>query len=152
MSEDLDALLKYPGSKRNLRSVYAATAKKDREVEARDTDVWGDPIVKYIAGNPLNLYRIGGLARALGRTVYTIRQWEAEGRIPPAPYLWRGTGPRGASGNRRYYTETAIRSAVDAFDAEGLLEDVRIDWSSEAAERVSAAIAAAWAAEVEQYN
>lgn len=152
MIDDVDAMLKYPGSKRNLRSSFSATAKKDREVEANDRDVWGDPIIKYIGGEPVNLYTVGALARALGRSVNVIRVWEREGKIPPAPFMWRGAGPRGQAGNRRYYQESSIQSAINAFHNAGILDEGRIDWSSEAAQEASAAIFAAWAAEVEQYS
>lgn len=148
-----DDFLKYPGSKRSIRSVVQAQARRDVREGRYDKQTWGDPVVKKIRGESLNLYTVGCLARALGRSVPSIRLWERQGKLPPAPFVWKGDpGPKGGSGNRRYYTEAAITAAVTAFDEADLLVETRVDWSSDAAQEASAAIFAAWSAEVEKYS
>jgi excisionase family DNA binding protein len=53
---------------------------------------------------------IGQAAKRLGITVKTLQRWEREGRLVPAA--------RTAS-NRRRYTESQLRAALESHDAAG---------------------------------
>ncbi len=145
---------RYPGSKTIVRAV-ATKEEKPMTIQAHyEKQVWGQPTIKTIRGVRTELYSAGCFARALGRSLVTIRSWERQGRIPKAPYALASTtaGPRGESVKRRYYTEASIVSALNAFSDAGLLDVRRIDWDSPEAIGVTARITLEWGNEIAAFN
>jgi|AntRauTorckE6833_2_1112554.scaffolds.fasta_scaffold00366_3 DNA-binding transcriptional MerR regulator len=59
--------------------------------------------VKTINGEQVDLYYVGALADALGRTSQTVRKWEIAGTIPKAIFKSNG---------RRMYSEEQIKEIV----------------------------------------
>lgn len=152
MTED-EGLPRYPGSTQTLRSA-SAEAVNQAAIHVRpmaDRENWGSPRIKTVRGVEFELYGVGSLARALGRTVSSMRLWERQGNLPPAPFIFRGRpGPRGNEGTRRYYSARSIEAAVKALHDEGLLTLRSIQWEDEDAKRAAAAIRAAWDAEKQE--
>ena len=146
----------YPGSKRVVRSILSTReAGRMTAIQAHyEKAVWGQPTIKTIRGVRIELYSIGCFARALGRSLVTIRSWERLGRIPPAPYALPSTtaGPRGVSTKRRYYSEASIISALNAFSDAGLLDVRRIDWETPEARELTERISREWSLEIASFN
>jgi len=59
-------------------------------------------------------YRIGEVAKRLGKTILTIKTWEKKGLIPKAKRDSRGW---------RAYTEDDIERIIEAATERGLLEE-----------------------------
>ena len=131
MSEDLiDDLFSevdeyYPGSKRK-RKVKAE--KPEPVVKTWDSR----PYVKPLNGKDVEFFTLGALATALGRPVITIRTWIANGYMPVSTYrLPDVVDKNGDTRKGRWlYTKDMINEAVRIFGENGLLDSVRIDWSS----------------------
>ena len=146
---------RYPGSKQKRKSLTSARYNPAGQIgginQTYDTEAWGKPVQKTIRGNPIDLYSIGCFARAIDRSIPTIRKWERGGKIPKAPFVFAGNpGPRGNSVSRRYYSEQSIIAVLDAFRELGLT-DIFIDWSSPEAKAFTARVTKAWAEEVEYW-
>lgn len=121
---DLDQF--YPGSRRKRR-------QRAPSASAPDSLGWDhSPIVRTLAGRPVDMFQVGALAEALTRPVVTIRTWERKGYIPTAPYRWR-SGVGGKQAGKRLYSRSIIQSTVDAFRAHGVLDARRIDWEQSTA-------------------
>ena len=60
----------------------------------------------------LELFKIGVLAAAIGRTVLTVEQMESRGALPETPF-------RASSTRYRLYTGEMIEAAAVAMDARG---------------------------------
>jgi len=116
-----------PGSKQKRRS-ESATPKKRRVVEE---DAWdANPILKTLGGKEVEVFTIGAMAKALEKSIISIRSWEKKGYIPRAPYRLRSKTLNGqkVSGNR-VYTRKLIEIAVEEFSKRGLLGTARVEWS-----------------------
>lgn len=147
----------YPGSKvpipAEVSRVAASTKRRTELTEALSPATWGSPVLKRIGGQPIMLYSIGGLARALGRTVSSLRAWESDGRLPRAPFALAGmVGPRGGTCSRRYYSELSITNAVELFEAAGFYDRPRIDWNSTEAEEFTTELTRRWQEEQASYT
>lgn len=148
---------RYPGSKKTIPErvpeAAATQAAKGPSFDAAiDRQTWGTPVMKRAKGKPIELWTMGAIARAMGRSFDTMRQWEKNGRLPPAPFRFRvAKGPRGEPCYRRYYSERSIRAAIDCAEEAGFYETSRIDWSSERAQEFTTRLTGLWAAETSEY-
>jgi hypothetical protein len=105
----------YPGSNRKKRQYEEPEPEKP---ELDDLPDLGKSHYYLVNNQPLALYRIGSIARALNRKSVTIRKWEQEGVIPVSPYKMPGVDPRG---QRRLYTKEQIESLRQIAYEEGVL-------------------------------
>lgn len=159
MSDVIDGLFdaRYPGSSQKRKSLLSGRSTTGAGnigaiQQTYETEAWGKPVTKTIKGTPVDLYSIGCFARAIDRSIPTIRVWERKGRIPKAPYVFPGApGPRGDSVSRRYYSEKSIVAVLDAFRDLGLT-DIFIDWSSPEAKQFTARVTQEWAEEVASWS
>jgi len=62
----------------------------------------------------VQLVHVGAFARAIGRSVATIHQWERCGLLPRTPYL-----SKGGKKEERLYTEDMIRVVMDVLSTRG---------------------------------
>lgn len=84
-------------------------------------DLLGTPVLLYYQGVATEFFPISGLARALNRSVVTVRKWEGKGFIPKATF---GNQTKALGGRVRLYTKAQIMSARDIAREEGLLDDL----------------------------
>jgi len=120
--------LEYKPGSRQKRRTESATPKKRRVVEE---DAWdANPIMKTLGGQEVEVFTIGSLAKALEKSIISIRSWEKKGYLPRAPYRLRSKTLNGqkVSGNR-VYTRRLIEIAVEEFSKRGLLGTARVEWS-----------------------
>lgn len=123
MFSDLDVY--YPGSKRKRRE----PVKAQPVVTSWDQDFFKKTLPN---GREIQMYTLGSLAKALNRSVHTLRAWMKEGKFPEAPYrLPSKMGKNGKMNEgRRLYSKATVEATVNIFAEAGLLEDIRVDWSS----------------------
>lgn len=120
---DLDKF--YPGSKRKRREPVAPKAPV--------VTSWEDTYFEKTLpnGRQLQMYTLGSLAKALGRSTKTMRQWLDKGILPSSPY--RLPSKQGANGKeyagRRLYSKEMVEAAVVIFTNAGLMDTDRVDWS-----------------------
>lgn len=69
-------------------------------------------------GSLHRFYRIGELARALGRSSETIRRWERYGWLPRPPRTGTASNVRG---QRRAYPADFAEAVVDIAEEEGII-------------------------------
>lgn len=121
---DLDAY--YPGSKRKRREPPAP--------KVVEPSTWEDEYFeKYLPnGEKVQMYTLGSLAKALGRSTKGLRLWMEEGKFPTSPYrLPATTGKNGKEyAGRRLYSKRMVEAAVEIFQSAGLIGLDRIDWST----------------------
>ena len=118
-----EGLTTVPGSK--------VVRRDKRETPAVAKEEWDSkPLIKMIGGVPTEVYTISALATALGKSLVTIRQWEAKAYIPQSPYRLRNKTLKGqkTAGNR-VYTRPLIVAAIEEFNKRGLLGKARVEWS-----------------------
>jgi MerR HTH family regulatory protein len=92
----------YPGSSRKKRQYEEPEPEKP---ELDELPELGKPQYYLVNNQPLALYKIGAVARALNRKSVTIRKWETEGFIPVSSYKMPGRDNRG---QRRLYSKEQI--------------------------------------------
>jgi hypothetical protein len=115
----------YPGSKRKRRE--SQEMRHERLVEerrqAREDEPWDShPLKVWIKGVEYEMFRVGALAKALGRDSVTVRAWMRKGWLPRNSYQ---TAPVvGSRGNaaRRLWTRAQIEGIVAIAQEEGLLD------------------------------
>lgn len=119
----------YPGSKQRRRE--SQEMRHERQVEERrqakeDEDWDAHPIkgkIHPVTKQPLELFTVGALAKALQRDAVTIRAWIRKGWMPRAVYQTKPVyGSRGNAG-RRLWTRTQIEGIVAIARDERLLEE-----------------------------
>jgi hypothetical protein len=93
----------YPGS-----TARVGSRKIEPKVSSRATEGL-IPTVYDVAGNSVEFFTIGELAKALNRQAGTIRKWEKEGILPKSLYSSPSEDPRGV---RRLYTRKQIEGIV----------------------------------------
>lgn len=114
----------YPGSKRKRREPVVAPKKEA-------TDWEQDYVMKYLPnGEQVQMYTLGSLAKALNRSVKTLRAWIDLGHIPTSPYRMPTTvGKNGKEyAGRRLYSKRMVEAAVEIFESAGLMSVDRVDW------------------------
>lgn len=73
----------------------------------------------WLDGSALNVYRIGDLARAVGRSPGTVRRWEATGVLPRCPYR---TGPvNDVRAHRRAYPARYVEAVAEIAEEERII-------------------------------
>jgi hypothetical protein len=111
----------YPGSRKvrgSLRGSAPAPTAWDEK-----------PLIKRLNGRDVEMYTVGALARAMNKSVYSVRSYEANGYIPKTPYRLPSRMVNGYSRpGRRLYTREMITAVVNVLAANGLLEARRIEW------------------------
>lgn len=117
----------YPGSKRKRRE-----PKPEVPQETLDSSWEQDYVVKHLPnGTTTEMYTLGSLAKALNRSVKTLRDWIDFGHIPTSPY--RAPSSTGKNGKvyagKRLYSKRMVQAAVEIFANAGLLSPSRVDWS-----------------------
>ena len=115
----------YPGSKRKRRE---SVVKEDLEPAS-----WEDNFtLKYLPnGNQVKMYTINSLAKALNKSVQSIRYWIDLGYFPASPYRTPSTiGKNGKEyAGKRLYTKSMVDAAVETFISAGIFNVDRVDWS-----------------------
>lgn len=109
--EELDAVFGtfYPGSRHERMDPV--------ESEEPEEEPWDlNPKVVVYGGKEVEFFTIGALAKALNRTVGSIRKWERLGYIPKATY--RSAGER----QNRLYTRPQVEGMRAIAQEEGLLD------------------------------
>jgi hypothetical protein len=116
----------YPASKQRRRE--SLQMRHDRQVaerrQAREDEAWdARPVKVWVKGVEYEMFRIGALAKALGRDSVTIRAWMRKGWLPrnsfqTAPVV----GSRGDAG-RRLWTRRQIEGIAQIAKEEGLLDE-----------------------------
>ena len=136
--KDLDAY--YPGSKKKRQ------ANPKTEVKEALPGGWDSkPYKKTLPnGKDIEMFTVGALAAALGRPFVSVRVWNKEGYLPPAPYRLPTKENKNGEPHkgRRLYSRAMIEAAVSVFEARGLLEVRRIDWEEH--RTLSSEIAGTW--------
>jgi hypothetical protein len=94
----------YPGSSRKQKQ-YEEPEPEKPELDALPS--LGPPHYYLVNNQPVALYKIGSLAKALNRKSVTVRKWEQEGIIPLSPYKMPSHDSRG---QRRLYSLNQIES------------------------------------------
>jgi hypothetical protein len=120
---ELDAY--YPGSKRKRREPAPA-----RVIDASSWET--EFYEKYLPnGKLIKMYTLGSLAKALNRSVKTLRFWIEEGNIPASPYrLPSTTGTNGkVYAGRRLYSKAMVEVTVEIFAKARILTTNRVDWT-----------------------
>lgn len=118
-----DSLEKYyPGSRR-----VRGTA---RAVPEPVLPGWYDnPQIKRLHGQDVEMFTVGALAKAINKSVYSVRLYEDNGYIPATPYRLPSREINGSTRKgRRLYTRQMIEAVVDIFAANGVLDAPRIEW------------------------
>lgn len=106
----------YPGSKKKKKD-YDNSPKIMQPPPVEELNL-GKPRTFLVNGQPLELFPLGAVARALNRQPVTVRKWESEGVIPSSPYKLPSHDPRG---QRRLYSREQIESLRKIADEEGIL-------------------------------
>jgi hypothetical protein len=118
-----------PGSKQKRRTTNP-TVKKRKTYEDSAWDA--EPIMKSLGGKEVEVFTIGALAKALEKSIISIRSWEKKGYIPQAPYRLRSKSLNGQKvGGNRVYTRALIEIAIEEFSKRKLLGTARVEWSQQ---------------------
>jgi hypothetical protein len=118
----------------DLEKFYPGSRRKRREVveKAPTISSWEDEFFKKILpnGKEVQMYTLGSLAKALGRSTKTVRFWVEEGKLPTSPYrLPSKVGKNGKEyAGRRLYSKAMVDATVEIFSKAGLLGIDRVDW------------------------
>mgnify|MGYP006267679805 CR=1 FL=1 len=115
-----------PGSKKKRKEPNPKVSRRKDESNGWDEN----PIMKTLGGKEVEVFTIGALAKALEKSIVSVRLWERKGYIPRAPYRLRAKVLKGQKTNgNRVYTRALIESAVEEFNRRGLLGTARVEWS-----------------------
>jgi len=106
----------YPGSKKERKDYSQATQDVGQDT-VEDVDL-GKPKTYLVNGQPVELYPLGSVAKALNRASVTVRKLEREGIIPNATMKLPSHDERGT---RRLYTYEQIMGLRKAAQEEGVL-------------------------------
>jgi hypothetical protein len=128
----------YPGSKRKRREPPAPKVVDPLEWEH-------EAFAKMLPnGKVVAMYTTGSLAKALRRSVKTIRFWIDKGYLPTSPYrLPSTTSAKGVEyAGRRLYSKAMVQATVEIFTKAGIYETARVEWTVH--RQLSDEIAEAW--------
>jgi hypothetical protein len=128
----------YPGSKQKRRDLEPEPTVEERP----EWDV--NSYIKVIKGVSTEMFTIEALCLGLSRPAVTIRLWIRKGYIPEAIYRLPARTVNGkAQKGRRLYTREQVEAVLKVFEAHGIRQNVRVDWSKHHP-AVDLEIAAAW--------
>lgn len=118
---------------KSLEKYYPGSKKKRGTMAAPETvtsEDWGEsPTLKKLHGREIEMYTISALARAIGKSVHSVRFYETSGYIPKTPYRNPTRVVHGEERlGRRLYTREMISALRDSFEVRGLVEAPRIEW------------------------
>jgi MerR-like DNA binding protein len=128
---DLDADRYYPGSKKKIPDTPPAPTRRQAEPGEWDEH----PIRRKVRGQEVEFFTIGMVAKALGRSAATLRDWEAHGVIPKARYRTNSKDPTKA---RRLYTRAQVEALIRTAYEEGLMKGDRRPIPASFTEKVTA--------------
>lgn len=116
----------YPGSKKTLPVGEAQPAQPDENVDSWDAR----PTKKIVNGKEVEFFTIGAVAKALSKSVVTVRHDIRQGHLPQATFRLpdKTTNGRVTKG-RRLYTRPQIEAVIAVAKAHGILGEKRIDWT-----------------------
>lgn len=115
---DLDEDRYYPGSRHKIPDSPPPPPRR-----AVDPGAWDEhPIIRTVRGERMEFFSIGMVAKALGRSAATLRDWEGKGVIPKARYRTNSSDPKKA---RRLYTRAQVEGLVKLAREEGLMKGDR---------------------------
>lgn len=144
----------YPGSKKPIKKASGRLTEQvspAKALELFEPENWGfKPVKKVVGGKEIHLYTFGALCCALDRPPITVRLWETNGYLPPAPFRAEYVPGKGGSTGRRYYPLQAITACLEEFHKRGLLGARRIEWSE--FPDLPGAIAERWVQVIEDFN
>ena len=121
---DLDKF--YPGSKKQRREPSAAK-RKSGPIDPRGWDE--KPLVKSVRGQEVEMFTIGALAQAIGKSEVSVRLWQRKGYIPNTPFRLPTREVNGKPRpGRRLFTRSMIEAAIQSFGKRGLIDAPRIEW------------------------
>lgn len=107
----------YPGSKKVIPDTPPPARRRAEPGE------WDEhPTLRKVRGQDVEFFTIGMVAKALGRSAATLREWEAHGVIPKARYRTNSRDPKNA---RRLYTRAQVEGIVSIAREEGLMKGDR---------------------------
>jgi hypothetical protein len=119
----------YPGSRQKRRESKEMRRERltDERRQTRDDEEWDAHPVKDkvhpVTKQPMELFTVGALAKALLRDAVTMRAWLRKGWMPQATFQTKPVyGSRGNAG-RRLWTRTQIEGIVKIAREEGLLDE-----------------------------
>ena len=117
-----------PGSKKKRREPDPKVSRR----KVGETNGWDEhPITKTLGGKETEVFTINALAKALEKSIVTVRLWERKGYIPRAPYRLRSKVlNNGKTGGNRVYTRALIEVAIEEFSKRGLIGAERVEWSN----------------------
>lgn len=114
----------YPGSRRKVGTM-AASAEDVAALTGWDEK----PYIKSLNGQDVEMFVIGALAKAVNKSVHSIRSYEANGYLPQTPYRLPATVVGGQTRpGRRLYTRPMIEAVIEEFRMRDLLDAPRIEW------------------------
>lgn len=112
----------YPGSNTPLPPL-----EEPPVVEERDPDAWDtQSTTKIVGGVEKEFFTIGAVAKAMSKSVVSIRLWIKQGYLPPATF--RLPAKNNIQG-RRLYTRAQIEALISVAKHHQILGETRIDWA-----------------------
>lgn len=112
----------YPGTATPLAPVGEHRFKRLSKTPRPDAEILEELTARTyrIGGEDRKFYTLGELAKALGRSVITVRKWETLGILPKATYVVNAHDPHA---KRRLYTAEQILGIVRIAAEENILLD-----------------------------
>lgn len=95
---------------------FRAAEKHEDELET----LLGTPIQMGYRGELMDFFKIGSLARAMNRSVVTIRKWQDKGFLPPPSFM---IPTKAIGGKIRLYSRPQVEGLRRIAAEEGLLTD-----------------------------
>lgn len=121
---DLDRF--YPGSKKPRRDP-SPTPQRRGPIDPSGWDA--KPLIKSVRGHEVEMFTIGALAQAIGKSEVSVRLWQRKGYIPNTPFRLPAREVNGRTRpGRRLFTRSMIEAAVYSFGTRGLIDAPRIEW------------------------
>lgn len=135
---DLDKY--YPGSKKPRREA-PLSPKRRGPVDPSNWDA--KPLLKSVRGREVEMFTIGALAQAIGKSEVSVRLWQRKGYIPNTPFRLPAREVNGRTrAGRRLFTRSMIEAAVHTFGTRGLIDAPRIEWKHH--QDISIELLASW--------
>jgi hypothetical protein len=129
----------YPGSRHKRRTEIEEPSKPTAVTVGWDSK----PQIKKVHGKSIEMFTIGALAQAIGKSEGTIRTYQSKGYLPNTPYRLPTQMVNGAPrAGRRLFTRSMVEAAVTAFGKRDLIDAPRVEWKHH--RDLSLEVAQAW--------